>query len=186
MKKLFAVFMCAVMTISMSACSKKSETGKGAENIARISPETLLSAETVSGMTGASMVMSEDGVSVDGNGLSVTYVANPIGTADTVSVTVEQFSDTLGVSQVWSDYESNRITRSSDTEFVEGIGEDCYIAYPFINVYVRGCYVRISAGSGNNDSQKNLLMSLAANAAVTIEQQIPAEAVDTGADNAIK
>ena len=89
------------------------------------------------------------------------------------------------MAQVWSDYESDRIPRA-DMEFIDGIGEDCYIAYPFINVYVRGCYLRISAGSGNGENQKNALISLATNAAVTIEQLISAEAVNATTESVIK
>lgn len=61
---------------------------------------------------------------------------------------------------------------------VDGIGVDCYIAYPYINIFDRGCYIRISAGSGSDDGQKNLLTTLGTTAAVALESAIPADAVE--------
>lgn len=184
MKKIFALILCVVMTTAISSCSGSKEK-IDISNIPRLSPETLITAELASSMTGSSLVMSADGVCEDGNGLSVKYLSNPLGVADPVYVKIEQFSEKLPVAQVWSDYESDRIPRA-DMEFIDGVGEDCYIAYPFINVYVRGCYLRISAGSGNGENQKNALISLATNAAVTIEQLISAEAVNATTENVIK
>ena len=184
MKKIFALILCVIMTVAVSSCSgSKEETD--ISSIPRLSPEALITSELASGMTGSTLVMSEEGVRQDGNGLSVKYLSNPVGVADPVYVKIEQFSEKLPVAQVWSDYESDRIPRA-DMEFIDGIGEDCYIAYPFINVYVRGCYLRISAGSGSGENQKNALISLATNAAVTIEQLIPAEAVNATTENVIK
>lgn len=62
-------------------------------------------------------------------------------------------------------------------EYVDGIGEDCYIAFPYINIYDRGCYIRISAGSGSDEGQKNMLINLGTTAAIALEAAIPADAV---------
>ena len=184
MKKIFALILSVIMTVAVSSCSG-SKNEIDISSIPRLSPETLITPEVASAMTGATLVMSEEGVFTDGNGIAVKYLSNPVGVADPVYMKVEQFSENLPVAQVWNDYENDRIPRV-DMEFIDGIGEDCYIAYPFINVYVRGCYLRISAGSGNGESQKNTLISLATNAAVTIEQLIPAEAVNATNENVIK
>ena len=71
-------------------------------------------------------------------------------------------------------------------EFIEGIGEDCYIAYPYINVYDRGCYIRISAGSGNDEAQRELLENLASIAAGEVERVIPLETYQAASENVIK
>lgn len=171
------------MSVTLSSCGKKKEDGAAAGSIARLSPDTLLSAQTVSAITGAELKMSEEGVVPEGNGYKVTYVADPIGSADTVSVMVEQFSNTLSADTVWEDYKQYYLPEG-DMETVSGIGIEegkgaCNITYPYINVYYRGCYVRISAGSGDSEIQKQLLVNLAANAVTTIRNTIP-----EGAENA--
>ncbi len=177
MKKLLTLLLCAVMSVTVSSCGKKSENNAAVGTIARLSPDTLLSAQMVSTITGANLKMSEEGVVPDGNGYKVTYVADPIGSADTVSVMVEQFSNTLSADQVWEDYKQYYLPDGA-MENVSGVGIEegkgaCNITYPYINIYYRGCYVRISAGSGDSEIQKQLLVNLAANAVTTIRNTIP-------------
>lgn len=180
MKKILAILMCVTMMASVTACG-----GKDKDAVARISPDELLTADTVSDITGVTMKADDDGVTNDGSARTVVYVPNPIGSADPVTVTVEQFSESLTTDQVWADYENSRIRRD-DMEFVEGIGEDCYIAYPYINVYVRGCFIRISAGSGDGSEQKDLLVSLATSAALKAEGLITPEQVEAANANVLK
>lgn len=180
MKRILAIIMCMAMVVSVTACG-----GNGKDEVARISPDELLTADTVSDITGVTMKAHEDGVTNDGSAREVIYVPNPIGSADPVSVRIEQFSDSLTTDQVWADYENSRLRRG-DMEFVEGIGEDCYIAYPYINVYVRGCFIRISAGSGDSDEQTELLKSLATSAALKVEGLITAESVEAANANVLK
>lgn len=182
MKKFFSVILAAAMTISLASCGGADEQ---AAQIPQLSPDLIMPVQTVMSMTGGTMRMSDEGLEADGNGTKVTYVTEPLGAADTVSVKLEQFSDSLPVSQVWADYEGDRVQRT-DVEFIQGIGEDCYIAYPFINVYDRGCYVRISAGCNNDQYQRELLINLATNAASMIEQYISAEAVQSASENIIR
>lgn len=184
MKKLFAVIISAAVVLSTVSCGKTPEQ-QAAASIPVISPENLLTVETVASMTGGTLRMSDSGVTTDGNGTKVTYITEPLGAADSVSIRIEQFSDTLSASQVWHDYEAERVKRS-DMEFISGIGEDCYIAYPYINVYFRGCYLRISGGSGNDEYQKNFLISMASNAVASLENLIPADAVSLSSDNVIQ
>ena len=183
MKKAVALLAGVVLTLSVTACG--GNKALKVSEVEKISPDTLLTAKTVSTLTGVTMKVSDDGVTNDGSARSVTYVPDPIGSADTVTVRVEQFSEALTVSQVWADYENSRLRRE-DHEFVEGIGQDCYIAFPYINVYDRGCFIRISAGSGDDDEQKELLQNLAKTAAVGVESIISAETADAAASNVIK
>ncbi len=191
MKKLLTLLLCAVMSVTVSSCGKKSENNAAVGTIARLSPDTLLSAQMVSTITGANLKMSEEGVVPDGNGYKVTYVADPIGSADTVSVMVEQFSNTLSADQVWEDYKQYYLPDGA-METVSGVGIEegkgaCNITYPYINIYYRGCYVRISAGSGDSEIQKQLLVNLAANAVTTIRNTIPDGAENnTAQGNVIK
>lgn len=183
MRKIFALLLTMAVSISVASCGGSKV--KDISEIERISPENLINAENVSAITGITMKMSEDGVTNDGSARSVTYVAEPVGSADPVTIRIEQFSESLTTTQVWTDYENSRIRRE-DMEFIQGIGQDCYIAYPYINVYDRGCFIRISAGSGDNDEQKELLKSLAVAAAIEVERIIPAETVEAASSNVIK
>lgn len=181
MKKILAILMCMAMAFAVTACG-----GNDKDEVARISPDELLTADTVSDITGVTMKVNEDGVTNDGSARTVTYVPNPVGSADPVTVSIEQFSESLTTDQVWADYENSRIRRD-DMEFLgDAIGEDCYIAYPYINVYVRGCYIRISAGSGDSDEQEELLKSLATSAALKVEGLISPEAVEAAKANVLK
>lgn len=175
MKKIYAIMAAAFLTASLASCGGGNTTQK--VDIAVLTPDAVLPLASAVSATGAELVMADEGIVNDNGMLTCTYVANPIGSADSVSIGIEQFSDTVTVQQIWNAYEDARVYRS-DMEFVQGIGEDCYIAYPFICVYDRGCYIKISAGSGNTEEQKNLLINLASTAAAAIESAIPAEAAD--------
>lgn len=185
MKRLFAGIICVIMAVVIAGCGGDTQTNGNTGTVQQLSPDSLITAETASSLTGTTMRMTEDGVVNDNGTLTVTYVTDPIGQGDSVSVSIRQFSDTVSSSVIWSDYEQARIKRT-DMEYVEGIGGACYIAYPYINVYDRGCHIRISAGSGNSENQKNLLINLAATAAIAVENTIPAELVEQSSDNVIK
>lgn len=180
MKKFLAIIMCAAMAMFVASCG-----GNGKDNVVRISPDELLTADTVSDIIGVTMKAHEDGVTNDGSGRTVVYIPDPIGSEDPVSVTIEQFSESVTTDQVWADYENSRLRRD-DMEFVDGIGEDCYIAFPYINVYVRGCYIRISAGSGDSEGQREILKSLATSAALKAEGMITLEMVESANANVLK
>lgn len=184
MKKICAILACLALSVSMTACGGKSGVPDISE-IERIAPDKLATVEAVSTLTGVDMEIDENGVTTDGNASSVTYVADPAYSGDPVTIRIEQFSESLTATQVWNDYENSRIYRG-DMEFVENIGEDCYIAYPYINVYDRGCYIRISAGSGDDTEQRELLENLASIAAGEVERVIPVETYEASMSNVIK
>ena len=171
------------MAFSISSCGKNSI--RDISEVERISPENLLSAETVSQITGVTMKADEEGIVSEGSTKRITYVSDTDEPKDPVTVQIEQFSESLDTNRIWTDYESARVRRG-DMEFVTGIGQDCYIAFPYINVYDRGCYIRISAGSGDNSEQKDLLVKLATSAVAEVEKVIPAETAEAAAANVIK
>ncbi len=183
MKKLIAFFMCVTMVIGTASCGKSDK--KELESVVRISPDMMISAETASSIVGITMEATENGVVNEGKMQSITYMPDPIGSADPVVISIEQFSDSLTLAQVWNDYENDRIRRP-DAFLLEGIGTDCYIAYPYINVYDRGCYIRICAGSGSGEEQKNMLINLASQAVTVVEQSISEAAVNAASSDVIK
>ncbi len=184
MKKLSVILAAVSMSVALAACGGGSSAPDVSE-LEKISPDQLVTVEAVSTITDVNMKVDENGVTTDGNASSVTYVSDPAYSGDPVTIRIEQFSESLTSKQVWDDYENSRIYRE-DMEFIEGIGEDCYIAYPYINVYDRGCYIRISAGSGNDEAQRELLENLASIAAGEVERVIPLETYQAESENVIK
>ena len=184
MKRIFAILASVALVASMSACGKGSNIPDVSE-LEKIAPDQLVTVEAVSTITGVKMEVDKNGVTMDGNASSVTYVSDPAYSGDPVTIRIEQFSESLTATQVWNDYENSRIYRG-DMEFVDDIGEDCYVAYPYINVYDRGCYIRISAGSGDDSKQRELLETLASIAAGEVERVIPQETYEMATSNVIK
>ena len=186
MKKMCAVLACLALSVARTACGGKSGVPDISE-IERIAPDKLATVEAVSTLTGVDMKIDENGVTTDGNASSVTYVADPLYSGDPVTIRIEQFSESLTATQVWNDYENSRIYRGVEGEEIfQGIGEEYHIAYPFINVYDRGCFIRISAGSGSGSEQKELLENLASIAAGEVERVIPEETYNVAKSNVIK
>lgn len=184
MKKIFAVSVCAAIMLAGTSCGKSTEK-KALESVERISPDTLITEEFVSEETGVKMSAAEEGIISEGKTKSVTYMPETLGSAEPVTVSIEQFSDSLTVQQVCDDYADDR-DRRTDLQIIPGIGSECYIAYPYIGIYDRGCYIKISAGSGDGEEQTNLLINLASQAVTVIEQTISEEAVISAENDVIK
>lgn len=181
-KKITAAILAAAMAVSLTACGSKRVD---ISEIPQLSPDQVLTVEAAAQSNGGTMTMSDEGIINDGKQLSLTYVGVPLGSVDTISVAIEQFSTSVTASQVWNDYETDRLKRA-DAQFIDGIGQDCYIAFPYICVFTRGCYIKISAGSGNNDTQKQVLIGLAAQAASGVEALITPEQAEAAAENVIQ
>ena len=178
MKKLFSILVCLGLTASLASCgcSKGGAPTKSAE-AEIVSPDALVTAADATSVAGSALNMTTEGVHIDGGFRTVDYVPAELGAADPISVSIEQFSDTLSVAQVWTDYENHRLSRVGDAQMITGVGEDCYVSYPYINVYARGCYLKISGGSGDNEAQRDMLINLANRALLVLNEKIPAEAV---------
>lgn len=187
MKRFISALLCICMAATMTACGKKTDdngtvTAQG--DIAVVSPDKLITAETATIVAGVNMTADGEVVH-DGSARTITYVTDELGAGDPISVRIEQFSDSLTVNQVWSDYENNRVRRS-DSEFIQGIGEDCYIAYPYICVFDRGCFIKITGGSGDDQGQRDFLVGLATQATTVLETLISEDAVNDAKGNVIK
>lgn len=184
MKKLLSILMCISLAVSVTACGKQSDGTKATGSIEIISPDTVITAEMASNAAGVNMVMDGD-VEYDGSARTVTYLPENVGEADPISIRIEQFSDSLTTDQVFNDYEINRIKRT-DREYIGGIGIEAYIAYPYICVFDRGCFIKIMAGSGNSQVQKDMLVNLATQAAEYVESRITEKDASSSTGNVIK
>lgn len=178
MKKLFSILVCLGLTASLASCGCSKGGSPKVSEAEIVSPDTLITAEDATAVAGAALNMTAEGVHIDGSFRTVDFVpADTNSTAYPVSVSIEQFSDSLSVSQVWADYENHRLNRVGDAQMITGVGEDCYVSYPYINVYARGCYLKISGGSGDNEAQRDMLINLANRALLVLNEKIPADAV---------
>ena len=88
------------------------------------------------------------------------YLSNPSGKYDPVIVKVFQVNDLLSEDEVINHFNECKDLRS-DAFTVDGMGVECFVAYPSIHYYTNGYHVQITAGSGSDNDQKILLMNLA-------------------------
>lgn len=170
MRKSFVMITGVIMMIlGLTACGNGGG-GLGAvatpTPIPQISPEQVLPIDSAMSAVGYDLV-SDGGSETDG-AKSVLYRSEPIGKHDVVRVTLYQFSD-----QVTKDDVSNKFYEVKDSrpsaEVIPSVGDDAFLAYPSVHVYKDGRYVQITAGSGADDSQHELLVSLAKTAAGNME-----------------
>ena len=174
MKKVLLIAASLLMIIGLCAC------GGGGGLFAKptptpipdIDPASLVTIDDVVINAGYTPVIEPSGTTREGNVGSVLYRSEPVGQYDTVSVKITQFTDTIDYQQLFEKYEQDKAMRSS-AELIEGIGQEAYIAFPTIHIYDRGCIIEITAGSGADDTQKNLLKNLAITATGRLESIIP-------------
>lgn len=170
MKKIFfaaAMLLCAAVITSCGFL-------KSAEPIPipEIDPSALITLEDAAMATGYQPVLDGGAVERNGNTAKALYRSEPIGQGDIVEITVTQYNETVPIENVWYAYDTDRSLRPSAEEIAE-LGESAYIAFPSINIYDRGCYVKITAGSGSDENQRNLLVSLARTAITRLEEVMP-------------
>ena len=92
---------------------------------------------------------------------SVTeYLSNPRGKYDPVIIKVFQVNGLLSDDDVINYFNECKDLRE-DAFTIDGMGVDCFVAYPSIHYYTNGYHVQITAGSGSDNDQKVLLMNLA-------------------------
>lgn len=98
---------------------------------------------------------------------TVRYDSDPLG-GDPLIVELYVCNDKTSGEDIRADFLERKENRS-DSEEVEGFNAEAFIAYPSINVYRDGCMVTITAGSGADDTQKELLKKAGKIAAESLE-----------------
>lgn len=181
MKKLLLVIASLLMTVGLCACGE----GGGlfaeptATPIPEIDPTTILTADDVYAAINYEYVPVVDGgVVTDGNSSSAVYVSNPKGLGDSVTIKLTQYTESISIDQVYQEFAAAKAKRYEITEVTE-LGETAYIAYPTIHVYDRGCIIEVTAGSGSDEEQQQLLVNLAKTAVAKFEQIMPAPVLNT-------
>ena len=108
MKKICIIMSSLALVMSMSACGGKTKA-PGVSELEKISPDQLVTVEAVSTITGVDMIVDEEGVTTDGDATSVTYVPKEAYSDYPVTISLEQFSESLSPEQVWYHYENSRL-----------------------------------------------------------------------------
>lgn len=170
MKKLFLLAASVVSAIVLCACGG-GMFGPEPTPTPLLDPTEILSLEDVILAVGYQPVLDGGEIKRDGNKASALYVSNPIGEGDPVEITIVQHTQDMPPEHVWYAYDTDKSLRPSAEEVTE-LGENAYIAFPSINIYDRGCYVKITAGSGSDDNQRNQLLTLARMVIAKLEERV--------------
>ena len=142
-----------------------------------LDPTAILTSDNVyEGINYEYVPVIDGGIKTEGNTKSAVYVSDPKGIGDSVEIKITQYSDAVTIDQVYQQFAAAKAKRYDITEVTE-LGETAYIAYPTIHVYDRGCIIEVTAGSGSDETQQQLLVNLAKVAVANFEQIMPAPAV---------
>lgn len=171
-KKILLIVSSLIIIIGLCSCGKSGGLFSSATPtpIPIVSPTDILPANEIAEFVNYEPVLDGEITDQDHTKTAV-YVSNPRGQSDSVTVKVTQFGGNFTKDDVWNRYDSARVKRSS-AELISGIGSDAYIAFPSIHIYDRGCEITISAGSGSDTGQANLLKRLGERAVMNFENII--------------
>lgn len=169
MKKILLALSGLLIASILCACAAKQPEKV---EIPALDPAALITAEDVTSNAGFTPVVEQSETAREGNTATVFYRSEPMGAFDPVKVKVTQFTETIGYQTLYEQYEKDKSKRPS-AELVPSLGQEAYIAFPSIHVYDRGCIIDITAGSGSDETQKNLLKNLAFIATGRLEEIIP-------------
>lgn len=172
MKKFLLILSAVLITVGLCSCGD-TKPNEAKEPIPEINPIEIITPEDVYAAINYAYapVLDGDTYTRDANKATAFYRSEPIG-QDPVIVEITQYTDTIPKENVWYEYDNDRIKRSS-AEAIPELGEDAFIAFPSIHVFDRGCHIKITAGSGNTEEQRNTLLTLAQTAVSRIEAVMP-------------
>lgn len=167
MKKtlLFTLIICTGL---LSAC--KSE--KKVKNKPLLLPTDVISLDTAcQNYCGEdyTFVMKDDAVKQEGNHLYTAYITDPLGAGDNIYVDIYITDENNDSNSIKNKFEASKNKRS-DFIAVDDLNAEAYITYPTIHLYTNDVYAAITAGSGSDDNQTELLINLGKTALENIEK----------------
>lgn len=159
MKKIILFLCTMLLVVSTVACTPSTynahtQTEPTPEPIITITPELAFPLDD------AASIVNYTPVALKESDSTVVYHSEPIGQGDTVKVTVTQYNEVITKDSIRTEYEKIKSMRPT-AETLDGIGEDAYIAYPAVHVYMDGYHISVAAGSGSDDVQHELLVNVA-------------------------
>ncbi len=143
-----------IIILTLFGCGDKPE-----ENKKVFSPADILSKEDIKDFIDFEPVIEETETTVS---KTLKYKNATLGVSDLVEVTVYSENDAISKSEI---EEKFNFYKTKNKEYksiipVEGVEADCFIAIPSAYILKDGYLVIISAGSGGEDAQINLLRGL--------------------------
>lgn len=179
MRGIFRLLICAQAVVCMmTSCSKeggiKPAATPEAAKIYSLNPSEVLTADNLSLLVTYPLICST--ILDTPESKTLLCQSEPIGN-DPIRIDIEQYSEKVAKSDIAAKYNSDKAKRSSAEALVLEDGFEGYIAYPYVKIYHDGYYVTVTAGSGNDDAQKQLLTEIAAVAVKNIKGVlgVPAE-----------
>lgn len=148
MKKIFFL-MLMFLILSVSAC----KSGDKEITYKIPSADTFITAEDVESLalyTPVKTLENTRGKSV------VKYYPEVLGESDPVIVEVYSHNEKISVAEIHEKFLDKKEARTSAYE-IDGIKSEGFIAYPSANLYRDGYMLVITAGSGAEDSQGEML-----------------------------
>lgn len=178
MKKFITIFLSGLLLIILCSCGDLGENVQKSADptpLPDLSPDAILTVEEASEIVDYALVPN-GGVKTDKNAKTVVYSAEPLGSNDSVQVTVrraEQYNDQENIKQEFLHLYDMRPRAEPIAD-----RKNAYIAFPYLCFYDHGYIVQITAGSGSDDAQKTLLCLLADKARENLNAMAPAAAED--------
>lgn len=157
MKRLCLVFFSCFLILWACSCGSEPKSSDK-DTWVQLKPGELLSAEEVQTISGYQLIGEE---TLARQKSTVVYQSDPVGATDPVIVDVYQYNGRTSEALIRQQYEEWKEKRPSAQEIDGFTGVDAFLAYPSLHLYKDGIHVVITAGSGSDEAQAELLQRLA-------------------------
>lgn len=177
MKKIL-YFAAVLMVIIVSACSQDgkqpAEKTNKAEKGAALTADFLMTLEDVKSLVSYEPVMNVENTRQKS---TVRFDSNPIG-QDPVILELYSYNGKKSIAAVYEDFKQKKEKRPK-AEDIEDLGLEAYIAYPSVNLYRDGYMIVVTAGSGADNAQAELLKKAGAIAAGHLDEYLNKNPTDS-------
>lgn len=163
MKKILYIFA-AMILFFLFGCSNEKN---GGNNASELTAQMLVTPEDVSGL-----LDYETNMSTENNYLksSVTYTSDPLG-KDPVIAELYSYNEKNDIETIHDIFKEKREKRPGSQD-ISDYDMDCFISFPSINLYCDGYMVVVTAGSGADEAQTELLKKFGAVAAENLKEYL--------------
>lgn len=172
MKKISLVILSIILLLNLCGCGEKPPSLPQATPtpIIEVAPTDIISIEDAAAVINYAPVIDGGSITKEGDKSSVLYRSEPIGSGDIIKVSVTQYTKEITKEQIKTEFDTGKSKRPKAIDI--GSIENCYLAYPSIHLYKDGYHIEITAGSGGEDAQKQLLEQLASRALENLNKLI--------------
>ena len=157
MKRLFLGFFRCFLILWLCSCGSVPKSSNQTSWV-QLAPSELLSGEEVAAIAGFVPKAAE---TLARQKSTVVYESDPIGAQDPVILDVYQYNGRTSVALIRQQYDEWKEKRPEAQEIDGLTGVDAFLAYPSLHLYRDGIHIVITAGSGADEAQAELLQRLA-------------------------